>query len=166
MSAPNPMPSIEILNETFLCDTETGILSWKKRGMGRRKKVGFICNTTGYAKTRVGGRYYPIHRIVWKMVTGHEPAAEIDHINGVKHDNRFRNLREATRFENNRNRPREKRNSTGFKGVTQNTANSYVAQIGFCGRRIYIGSFPTPVLAHNAYWVKAQELQGEFARRQ
>lgn len=63
--------------------------------------------------TRVGGR--PInskmHREVWQMEYGRMPCdgLSIDHINGVKTDNRIANLRPASRKLQNWNRTRKRK---------------------------------------------------------
>ena len=45
--------------------------------------------------TSEGNHRFLVHRAVWKWVTGKDPELTIDHINKVKHDNRFWNLRDV-----------------------------------------------------------------------
>ena len=76
-------------------------------------------------------------------MTGSWPIAEIDHINGVKDDNRFKNLREATRTENIRNQklPRVD-NASGVAGVSwYKKYGKWVARIQVHGKRISLGYF-------------------------
>lgn len=85
----------------------------------------------------------------------------IDHINGNKLDNRSCNLRECTNSENLMNRPKQKNNTSGYKGVHFHAgAKKFSASIG--GK--YIGSFSDPITAAKAYDKKASGLFGDRAR--
>lgn len=88
----------------------------------------------------------------------------VDHRNGVRHDNQRVNLRLATNAENGRNRPAQKNNKSGYKGVSRNVkAGKWRAQIKCNGVKIYLGLFDSAEAAHAAYCAKARELHGEFA---
>ena len=50
----------------------------------------------GYRSVHMLGFSWPEHRLIWKVVTGQEPKGYIDHINGVRDDNRFENLRDVS----------------------------------------------------------------------
>lgn len=49
------------------------------------------------------GATYPAQRIAWVLATGEQPLI-VDHRNGVKHDNRWSNLRNGTSAQNNANK--------------------------------------------------------------
>jgi hypothetical protein len=163
-------------HKRFSYDAETGLLARKLAVMNGGKphnmpncKVGDPVggdNGKGYFQVRVGGKQHLTHRLIWLMVTGSMPKEQIDHINGIKSDNRLANLREATASENNRNVRRRSDNASGFKGVSASgiRINPYKAQIQLNGKNIYLGNFKTPELAYEAYCHKAKELHGEFAR--
>lgn len=163
---PKPLPSLEKLNDLFVCHADIGEISWRvprRAGKDRfRKYAGHLNKSTGYRMIHINRGTYRIHRIIWKMVTGKDPVADIDHINCNPLDNRFSNLREATRRQNIWNK---KRKTTQLKGITQIRPNRWHARIRINGKNAYLGTFPTPELAHEAYWRKAQEIHGPFARR-
>ena len=165
MTNPNPLPPLEFLRETFVYNSNTGKLSWRIPGRGReQEKVGCVC-PDGYAKVNLNYKPYLLHRLIWKIATGNDPLSEIDHINGVRSDNRICNLREATTAQNKWNASRKGKGSNPLRGVRKSSSR-WIAQIACNGKKIYIGTFDTAELAHNAYWVKAQELHGEFAKRE
>lgn len=106
-----------------------------------------------------------LHRIAWYMATGIDPIDfELDHANGDKTDNRISNLRRATRADNNRNQPKQKNNTSGYKGVSWNkTYSKWVAYIGVDWKRQHLGYFDTLEDAHTAYKEAANRLHGSFA---
>ena len=66
----------------------------------------------------VDGSRYRAHRLAWLYMTGEWSRGDIDHINTYKADNRFCNLREATRSQNSANSPKQCNNVSGFEGVS------------------------------------------------
>ena len=89
----------------------------------------------------------------------------IDHINGIKNDNRICNLRAADDSKNAMNRRIRSDNTTGFKGVMFHKKNKkFVSQIQTNGEQKHLGYYATAEQAHQAYVAAAKELHGEFAR--
>lgn len=82
-------------------DAESGIFT--RRGRNAGKIAGTVTNH-GYVVVRVLGERVKAHRLAWLMANGRWPDSGIDHINGIKTDNRIDNLREATAGQNNKNR--------------------------------------------------------------
>lgn len=178
MSKPIPLPSQEYITECFHYDPDTGLLTWKERPLHHFKNLqvckainntylgktaGFL-KVSGYCRVVLNKKEYNVNRIIWKYVTKEEPLKSIDHINGIKTDNRFINLREATHSQNSFNRKIDKDSSTGFKGVCFNKATGkYRSFIHVNRKQLFIGGFNSAQEAHDAYCQKALEHYGEFA---
>lgn len=111
-----------------------------------RVNVGDIAgtkDTSGHLQTMVYGRLYLVHRIIWIMLNGDIPdKMEIDHINGVRDDNRIENLRLVTKSENQRNSKLRKDSSSGIPGVGfHKQAGKWAARININGKRKRLGLF-------------------------
>lgn len=141
---------------------ETGRFTWLELRGRRRRAAGYV-NSWGYRVIMIDGRNYRANRLAWLYVRGELPADEIDHINMVRDDDRFTNLRPATRTLNNANRKPYRNNSSGFKGVVRR-GNRWRAEIRLNRKSIHLGCFATPETAHAAYAAAAEKLFGEFAR--
>lgn len=160
------LPSKEQLDRLLAYDPLTGALTWKVQRSGVRfwQEAGTI-KRSGYRAIRVAGLAYQAHRLAWVIMTGEEPESDIDHINGVRTDNRWVNLRSATPLQNSANAARQRNNLTGYKGVgtLPHSPNRWQAQIKINGKNKYLGIYPSPELAHQAYMKAARETRGEFA---
>lgn len=122
-------------------------------------------NSNGYLLSMVNGIRYPNHRLAWLYMTGEWPKENIDHINGIRSDNRFINLREASKSQNCQNCVIRKDNTTKYKGVTYFKNNKkYGAQICVNGKNRYLGLFNTALEASEAYINEAKILHKEFHR--
>lgn len=82
---------------------ETGEFIWLVSGY--RNKIGMRAgsqNNQGYRHLYIDKNYYKEHRLAFFLMTGNWPDRknDIDHINGIKNDNRWSNLREVTRSQN------------------------------------------------------------------
>jgi hypothetical protein len=115
------------------------------------KRIGWN-NPDGYRYISLNGREHKEHRFIWFLMTGSWPIGQIDHINRVKSDNRFENLREVTARENQRNTGLRIDNSSGAKGVGFHPAHQkYYARARLkCGRK-HLGYFDTLAAAASAY---------------
>lgn len=135
-------------------DPDTGVFTWL--GItGRRARTGDLAGTThreGYRHVQVAGRRYQAHRLAWLYMTGAFPVAGIDHINGIRDDNRMINLREATQSENHQNRAKRSDNKSGFIGVSRDSGRQkWRAYIKIQKRNKHLGYFDSPEAAHAAY---------------
>lgn len=157
----------EVLRSVLNYDPETGIFTWKIRP-AFRTKIGSVAGyqmTKGYWMIGVKGTYYVAHRLAWLYVNGKWPADQIDHINGVKSDNRIVNLRQATNSQNHANAPKRSHNTSGVKGVSwHKKRRRWIASIRVHGKLEHIGEFRELSVAADAYSEKARSVFGEFAR--
>jgi len=124
-----------------------------KKSEGSMKK-GWQAGTftkNGHLRTLIKRKPYFVHRIIFMMHHGFVPEF-IDHIDGNPANNLIENLRPATRSQNNLNRGKHKRNTSGYKGVTWvASAGRYSTRIGLEGKRFFLGYFEDPQKAHQAY---------------
>ena len=90
---------------------------------------------------------------------------DVDHINCNTLDCRRENLRICTRAENNRNRVKSQKNTSGFKGVRwRKKEKKWVAEISHNNKKIHLGYFDTPERAHEAYTIASEKYHKEFGR--
>jgi HNH endonuclease/AP2 domain len=147
-------------------DKFSGLLTWIVNKNNRRKGcVAGSINSNGYVTLWIDGKQYQSHRVIWFMVNGNWPIDEIDHIDGIRTNNAFNNLREATRSENSRNHKVRVDNNSGVKGVYWNSKlNKWRSEINFNKKRYNIGYFKCLNEAEAAVKRKREELHLEFAR--
>jgi hypothetical protein len=139
------------LRKNFSYDPETG--DFTRICASNRSKVGDVprVNSEGYVRIRLCGRMHAAHRLAWLWVHGSLPERDIDHINGVKSDNRIANLRDVAHAVNTANLIGPQANNTsGQLGVTR-YKRKWRAQISVGGKMRYIGLYVTPEDAHKAY---------------
>lgn len=152
----------EYLKEILDYDLESGILVWKRREESNRHDK--MWNTTNAGKRAgelkiIGYRYIGInrnryleHRIIWLWMIGVLPTYEIDHINGIRDDNRWKNLREANSGEQKQNKSKQSNNTSGYTGVYFNKAvKKYHAKINVKRKQISLGYFDNIEDANQCY---------------
>lgn len=159
---------IALLHSVLRYDAVTGILTWVKTKYPERlgKEAGGF-DRNGYRRIEFAGKMFLAHRIAWAMHYGAWPDCHIDHINGIRDDNRISNLRLCNFAGNRANSKLNSNNTSGYRGVVcrwPHREKSWRAQIKHQGKLIYIGAFSSPEEAHAAYAKKAAELHGEFHR--
>lgn len=142
------------LKEHLFYDCETGVFTWlksyKNQHMG--KPVGST-DRDGYLQIKVLKKLYRAHRLAWLFVNGCFPSGQIDHINGMRQDNRITNLREVTFAGNSQNQRIAHKDSTyGLLGVDKLSHRKlFRARISICGKRKTLGYFKTSEEAHAVY---------------
>lgn len=158
--------TLDRLRELLSYDPETGHFHWSKpRPFCSAGKYAGGLTPYGYVRINVEGRPYQAHRLAWFYVYGRWPLREIDHINGIRSDNRLSNLREATPSQNQANKGMRKDNTSGAKGVTwDKSRGKWLAAIHVNGKRQGLGRYQTIGEAAAAYEAAAEINFGEFSR--
>jgi hypothetical protein len=140
-------------------DPETGAFTWKKKAGSRAMpgdQPGWI-SAHGYVRFVVAGVKGAAHQFAWLHVYGVWPSGDIDHINGIRSDNRICNLRDVTRSVNMQNQRAARSNnlSSGLLGayrIKPDTAKRpWLSMISIDGKSKYLGCHETKEGAHEAY---------------
>lgn len=156
----------ERLKELFDYNQD-GYLVWKKT-TSNRVVVGSIAGRktdTGYISIGLNGKHQRAHRLIYLWHHGELPVGDIDHINGIRDDNRIENLRFATRSQNNANSRVDRNSISGVKGVHWNKRDgNWIARINIKPKAIWIGTFATIELASEAYSRALVNLFGDYAK--
>lgn len=143
------------LRELLHYDPETGVFTWRANRGGAAlagSKAGHPSKKDGYIRINVDCRLCLSHRLAWMYVHGVFPTKHLDHINGIRDDNRIENLREATSAQNNQNPSLRSDNKSGLIGVSwHKPRGKWKAQIQFENANRHLGLFCTKEEAHAAY---------------
>ena len=154
------LPTFDEVRQLIRYEPETGRFIWLRRDdsqhEGRRwntrhagKDAGTI-KSEGYREIHICGRLHKAHRLAWLLETGSWPKNQIDHINRVRSDNRFSNLRQVSNSENAQNRKLAANNTTGYTGVYK-YPGFWIARIKLKGEAHHLGSFNSAEEAALAY---------------
>ena len=119
----------------------------------RVNKYKWHLTSLGRARSVIGGY---LHNFIMGL-------RGVDHRNRVPLDCQKRNLRPATQAQNLQNRAKNRRNTSGFKGVCRMGKSRWQARIGYQGTKIWLGTFDNPRDAAKAYDAAAKKYYGEFA---
>lgn len=108
------------LNELLHYEPDSGVFTWLQLPVATaRCIVGEAAGTMshGYCRISIDGRPYQAHRLAFLWMTGLFPQLDVDHINRDRSDNRWSNLREASKPQNQANSGLNPYNTSGHKGV-------------------------------------------------
>jgi hypothetical protein len=122
---------------------------WKKSRWGYITFIKIVVKLhDGYKCPEISKKEYKQHRIIATAFLGldiNNTKIQVDHINGVRHDNRLENLRLVTHQQNQHNR-------TKAKGYTWNKLrNKWQSQIRINSKKKHLGYFELEEEAHKAY---------------
>ena len=146
----------------------TGEFRWREK-IADKCVVGAKAGTivgNGYVSIQINGTRYYAHRLAWVIMMGEQPPINIDHVNGIKTDNKWVNLRAATTCENARNSKKPRTNTSGIKGVSWSASRGrWLAQIAVGGGKTKnLGRFSTKDEAAEAYSIASKKHHGEFSK--
>lgn len=146
-------------------DPISGNFMWKKRKSTqiRSDLIAGCINSNGYVCISFKGTQYLAHRVAWEFQNGPIPdGLYIDHINGVRSDNRIVNLRLAEPRQNSQNKFSAQSNCAAkLRGVSTLKSGKFMAAIYKNRKKIYLGLFDTAEEAHAEY-IKAKRSIHEF----
>lgn len=151
---------LDRLPDTFgCCPKERNRVAsrWNKLRSG---KVAGHKNSNGYIVLCIEKKTLQAHRIAWMLHYGEWPKGQIDHINGIRDDNRIENLRVVTSAENAKNKRVLSSNTSGHMGVHfHKGTGKWHARIMSDGVRTHIGAFDSKLDAASAYDACAKKLK-------
>jgi hypothetical protein len=115
------------------------------------QSVGCV-NKAGYVQIQIGGVIYYGHRLAWLHIHGEWPKHCIDHINGIRADNRIENLRDVPDLVNKQNVRRPySNNRSGHLGVSLHSEGKWQARIKVGSTYKSLGLYLTREAAADAY---------------
>lgn len=136
--------SVDRLREVLVYDPESGVFRWRISPRNRTLPgdLAGYRNGSGYMVCVVDQQKIRMHRAAWAIHYGEFPDGLLDHINGIRDDNRISNLRLATASENCQNTTVRRGNKTGVKGVHfRADTNKYSASISVDKKTHWLGCF-------------------------
>lgn len=146
-------------------DPESGILTWRVHPNPRHKFGGEAgcTDSNGYVVLGFRGKKYYAHRIAWLLFHDEQPE-ELDHVNGVRSDNRIGNLRRTERLSNAKNIRIDKKTTSGVRGV-RITKHGIEARV-ICDGVLYRKSFKHSELEESISWVQSMRdsLHKQYSR--
>lgn len=148
------------LRELLDYNPDTGIFT--NRAPRKKIRVGEVAGSFdrshGYIVLSVDCQKHYGHRLAFLYMTGRWPEFVVDHMNGNRSDNRWSNLRDATRLVNQQNmRSASTASSSGLLGAFKKRAK-WTSNIRFKGGLVRLGSFNTASEAHAAYVAAKRKL--------
>jgi hypothetical protein len=155
------------LKELLYYDPISGKWTWIKKHCYKvvvGKEAGYV-NPYGYRIIQIDRHLYRAHRLAVLYITGQWPSKEIDHRFGCRDDNRWSEIREANKRQQQANAKRRSDNTSGHKGVVWDKERKcWKAQIAAPDKFKFLGRFQTFDEACQAYATAANQYFGQFAR--
>lgn len=128
------------LQTLFTYDPDTGVFA-RKIARGNQPAgipIQYI-DSVGYYAVSINKKLFRVHRLIF-IYMGEELPEVVDHVNGIRLDNRWCNLRGTNKQGNNQNAT-SKGGVVGHKGVCITASGKYGAYVWHNGKRLWLGSF-------------------------
>lgn len=156
------------IEDAIRYDKDTGGLyslvdyyGWRKGFRIDRKAV------DGYRGITFQGKDFLAHRLAFYLVEEAWPPEDVDHINMIRHDNRWKNLRKCSRSDNMKNTLAHSDSKTGHKGVSFRTdTNKYTVRITLNGKYKSLGCYDTLEEAVNVANKAREDGHNEFCNNE
>lgn len=160
-----PSPSLFRVKELLSYSPATGDFHWRvDRGGVRAGSIAGCLDGKGHWHIGIDYKRCLAHRLAWLISFGTYPNGEIDHINGVRSDNRLENLRVVSRSENMQNTTHS-RGPSGLRGVGWHKATrKWRARVVVAGAEAYVGWFDSERDAYSAYLAAREKFHPAAAR--
>lgn len=128
-----PDLTAEALRELLHYDPETGVFTWRvKMWRALAGSIAGHVSQHGYRMIKISQWKWQAHRLAYLYMTGEHPPHDIDHINQIRSDNRWVNLRSATRKQN-----QENKSNHAMRGIRWD-GGKWLVRIKTNGRTIYL----------------------------
>jgi len=146
----------EYVRECLDYDRESGLLTWKARPREHfksdhgwkqfneeypGKNAGGINIRDGYVTVGINGKSYKVHRLAWLIAYGEWPKNQIDHADGIRHNNSISNLSDVTPSQNLKNKSLGHNNTSGCIGVYLTKEKTWRVRIRVNQKNLHIGTF-------------------------
>jgi hypothetical protein len=148
---------------------DTGVFTWKAKSSPKanRAVIGSVAgakDSKGYLNIKLFGWRFKAHRLAYLLEHGSIAGKLVDHVNGIKDDNRIENLRLATDSQNQWNTKVRVSNQACVKGVSfKKDIGKWRARISAHGEKYDLGYFETKESAADALALFRAKIHGEYA---
>lgn len=163
-----PFP-LSLINERLAYDPNTGALTWLV-SPANNAPIGSVAGAqlkTGYRKITINDHQMLAHHVAWWLHYGEWPEMQVDHVNGIRTDNRIANLRLATQAQQNFNTLPSCKNTSGIKGVALcSKTKMWRAYITVKRKQLFLGNYRNKQDAIAARLAAEGRICGDFIRRQ
>lgn len=160
-----PQLTAERLREVIIYGSDTGEFRWRisRPGCVAGRLAGTI-KPEGYRQIEIDGRLYRGARLAVLFMTGQWPpnGKLVDHRNGIRDDDRWKNLRFATHSQNARNR--RATTASGRVGVYSSKSGRWTATIWLDGRNQNLGTHESMKAASAVRETAERRYFGEYSR--
>jgi len=153
----------ERLKELLHYDPMSGVFMWKmsRPGIKLSRVAGTVSKKDGYIRINVDYQIYLASRLAWFYQEGYWPEHEVDHRDRIRDNNKWENLRHASRQCNSRNCNISKWNTSGITGVSWDKGKQrWESYVTISGKRFHLGYFTDKINA--AYARLSAEVKYKF----